>query len=935
MTRRHESTSFRTTIIVLGFAVATILLFIVMSSIMAPERLEPPPISTISYEKPPDAEVPDFAFDSVPGRYVANADPNNVRVPLEREPYHDETYAPITGTVIDAETREPIYGVDIYVQWNYRDEEKELINRLQDSIHRTRAFDVDDRGRRIEVAADPSLYTEEDVALLAEYDIEKTTDIARINSETSNHQRVYTDAEGRFTIYVPFDRVYALHAKQQHFKAKRFHPLIAETGTTPPPMLIELSRGASISGRVFDLANNSGIPAMSLSVSALELRPTDPNNAQYDNSNITTDKNGDYFIGGLEPGDYEIRVRYQFSRYRPGKVLPFKKLAVNDELEAVQNIDFGLRRAGVVWGYVRNPEEDVSLTANLLLVSSDNMITQGINAALNEMSDNRRTFSAYSDEQRDGYYEMVGVPINEEWRVYAMTQDAAPQLSDPFVLTESSPDIRVDINLYSGTKVTGRVIDEDGVGISGADVYCIPGFADFFSPMNTAKTFRDGKTDEWGAFELDDLPNGNYQIFAFAKGYKVSTRGTPVASDGYNDVSGILVKLHNTEHGNHEIYGRVTDTKGRPVTNANVEVGGFSMDAFMNNAETNFNMTTDSSGQYRFTGVPLGKYMMNVTHSQFPDMRVTKVWLDKPTDVTLNLGSRIAGIVYDGKTNRRYRDHFQVYAMRQAEDDADTSNDQPLDMIVSILERFDQTNANVDTETGEFDMFVQPGTYQIRAEAGTKLSDPVLVTIDDGQEVNNVELFLGGAGGIIDGWVSVLDGSNPQGARVMLSKVGEELIAGLELDTGHDETYTVSEDGRFVFENIPGGTYRVVSTHPSYASAMTDKLELGDGVNEHTVTLVLGRGGSIEGYVNNRGRPVPNATVLLLGTIDSNAVSTDNAGFFYMDNVGAGEHKIIAIAAASIANIASGNIDTDLGTSVSVNAGRTTRVDLELSRGVE
>ena len=934
MSRRHDSTSIRTTAIVIGFTIATILLFTIISRIMAPERLEAPPISTITYEKPPAADVPEFDFDAVPARSAYL--PSRHTEIEDRPQYSDDTFAAITGTVVDALTREPIANAIVETNWALTDEESQIILQLGLAFNRKLLQMRQDAGAELDLPPE-DMYTEANEILLDEYGIERKSDIGRFNSKTGRQQRTYSDGDGKFELHVPYDRAYSMRATHSAYKTTGLSKLFHESGTSPPPVIVEMDPGASIAGLVFNVADNEGVPFIGLNITAIDVtRVGNQRLHLHENGDLVTDKKGNYAIGGLLPGDYEIRVRHQFTRYRPGKVLPFKKITITAENEKLTGVDFGLARAGVVWGYVRNPEEDTPLTANLLLVGPENMITQGINAALSGINDggeSMETRSTFTDQKKNGYYEFVGVPLDREWKVHAETTDAAPQLSDPFILTESSPDIRVDINLYSGTKVTGRVIDQDGVGIADAEIACIPRFSEFFTPLNSVKTFRNTRTNEWGEFEIDDLPNGSYQIFALAEGYKIAVRGTPIMPDGYNDITGVHIRLNEIEHGDYDIYGQVTDSAGRPVPDAHIDVAGFSIEMMLDRGgDMQQNTKTDAEGRYRFTGMSIGKYFMNVKHADFPEKRVTKVLLDKPTDITLDSGVIISGTVFDGDTNRPYRESFRISVEPSIDTFQQPDLSNPMETFGTLLEQFSGRSESFVSESGEFVMTIPPGKFTIRAEAGDSYSDPTDIEADDGDVISDLEFFIGGAGGVIDGWVTTRDGGNPQGAEVRLIQMGMEVLPGVSATMGINREETIGEDGRFVFEQVPGGVYRVTATHPAYAAAQTPDLEIGRGKDEHTVTLVIGNGGSIEGYVTNRGSAVPNATVILLGSVDSNAVSTDDNGFFYMDNVGAGDHAIVAVAAASI-NIA--NMGSNLGTPVSVQSGQTTRINLERTSGVE
>lgn len=925
MQRRHETTSFRTTIIVLGFTIASILIFIGLSRWLAPERDVPPPISVITFEAPPPADAPQFNFSPAPNSRARTTYPRvrrAVDVPEEiEEPFHDETYAMVTGLVIDVDTRTPLAGATVRAQWNRSPEEVDRFDKLRDTLEERELKQWD--AEQLEVEPDPA----EETTDVDEYGFDPELTMDEIffapNMEHSNTQTTRTDEEGRFTIYVPYERLHTLG-----FNAEEHIPFTLDnqfhtSGLSPPELLIELSVGATVSGRVYDLAGNMDIPDIMLNIHKVGGQ----------SNFVYTDDKGEYTFSGLDTGTYEVRVEVRQSRYRPGKVLPFKKLSITQEREARTGVDFGLARAGVVWGYTRNPQTNEDLTAAVMLVSSDNIITQGINAAFNEMRDESSVLNlaTRSEEEYGGYYELVGVPLDQEWRIHAMTSDTAPQLSDSFILSESSPDIRVDMNLFAGTSVTGRVIDENGDPVKGAEIACIPGFSEFFAPLSNAKAFRNDTSLEDGSFELDDLPNGAYQIFAFRQGYKFTTRGVPINSDGYNDIRGVTVQLHNVDLGEHIIYGTVTDTLGNTVPGARVGIFGFSLQAIFEDDGTLKQETyTDENGKYQFDGVALGTYFMEVEHDAYAATKETNVRLDEPTDVVLGIGAIIQGTVYAAETNRPFTESFEITGR------PDTGVQQPLSAnpLQFIELMTNQISRSFDEEAnGAFQLTVPPGRYLIRAQSGTLSSDEQYIELADGDIVQGVQFFLGGAGGIIDGLVLSSNGENIQGARVQLTRTDAEILPGVDIGFGSQDSQTVGEDGYFAFENVPSGTYVASAIHPAYAAVKSEPIIL-EGNMQETVTLTLSGGGRIEGTVVLRGRPVPNATVMLLNSVSPKSTATDNNGYFEMDEVNAGEHTIVAISALSI-TVDLDNIGESLGDSVVVENGRTTSITLNLAEGVE
>ncbi|HEX5715070.1 MAG TPA: carboxypeptidase regulatory-like domain-containing protein [Thermoanaerobaculia bacterium] len=116
------------------------------------------------------------------------------------------------------------------------------------------------------------------------------------------------------------------------------------------------------------------------------------------------------------------------------------------------------------------------------------------------------------------------------------------------------------IVLGSGTTVTGRVVDEGGNPIEGAEILMTD--VEIPDPGGLVQT----TSEATGAFTIPHLIPGSFQIFARRAGHAPASRAGVVVPEGDTrvDVGEIVLK------GGSAIEGRVTDASGRAVEGAEV-----------------------------------------------------------------------------------------------------------------------------------------------------------------------------------------------------------------------------------------------------------------------------------------------------------------------------------------------------------------------------
>jgi hypothetical protein len=889
-----SSSSFLTALLVV--VMVTLLAgIIVLTYFFAPEKPSAPPVSVLKYEAPPSLQTVSYRFDD--SLELDSTDGMDFNIEVQYEPTDSDHL--IKGIITNKVSGEPLRKAIIEASWELTDEEN-----LAYQAQLNEAMEIEE-GDRWET----------------------------INELDRNYEKgrsARSSRDGSYNIYVPNDRPITVTYRRQGFIPAQYEDVELDIDEPSTTLNIALDVGALISGRVTEEDTGKPIFGMPININRVKNGQAVHSYQDYGYGygySYETDEDGVYSIYGLVPGEYEVGVYLNDSRYQEGTVLPYKRVTLTAPDEKLKNVDFQLARAGVVWGYTIDPDTDMGTSVSLILVTSENPIAQGINAMFTAFKNQEEPefFGTNSSKKRDGYYEIGGVPFNKEYRVYATGNDSAPQLSDPFIITPDQPDIRVDINMFNGSDLYGRVVDSDYNPVPGAEVTCIPSFTELFSPLNSAMAMQNDKTNEEGYFELKGIPQGNYQMFAFKEGFKYSARGVPVFTDGFTDVTGLVVLLDPVDSGEHLIYGTVTNSRGDPVANASIQLAGIT-GAELGGLEVSAN--TNDSGEFVFENMSIGKYFMHVTaDGGYASKNVTKVYLDKPNIIKLQSGALFRGTVLVKETGRAPTSGTRVNAKQNLEFSQG---------LLSALENtnFDEGYSHIDDDSGQFEMFLNPGDYVIQVSHKDYISGQISVKLGP-DDIKSGTIYLSKTGGTIEGTVRTRDSQSPQGARVSLQRVtqtDDSLLGNLvdveSLFSG--QSTRVDSDGKFFFDSLPSGNYVAYAQHRNYANGQSDPIPLPDNASATGVNIWLTQGGKIEGYVTNRGRPSSDAVVMLISTTSPISASTDSNGFYYFEGISPGTHHLQVVGADMLGNIADiTNVDQDLGSErVVVREGQVTRFDI-------
>lgn len=840
-----------------GFQIAAIIwvvivLMVAAAFFLAPEKPQAPPASAIAYEKKPDVAPVETASDVTPEPRPLFG-PKEEPKPPNPEPKGDFAFR---GRVIDSATNKPVFNATVI------------------------ACVADKEGQ---VGA-----TEERIRRLA--------NLAREDDPRGKgFGSARTDVNGNYLLRLEEPGEYALLARRIGYVTTGEERGILSDGKPELTVDFRLSQGARVSGHVYESRSQTG--AKGVKVKAVGIQ----------RSEGETDADGKYEVTGLTPGSYEFRLDLANAPYTLTGVQPVKNVTIDMPDQRVTGIDFYVDPAGEVWGYVMTRNREPVPNTQVVLCTDASVITQFIDASVKQAP----PMMGASDDT--GYYQIVGVPLNKEWRLYAATDERAPQLSSPFLLTMGQRSAKVDIFLAAGTSVYGRVVSSEGGVVPGAEVVCLPSYTKLFSRFDTARAFRPTRSKEDGTFVIPHLPVGDYQVLAHKRGFKFAATGEPVYSDGYADIKNLELVLTPVETPEAAVYGTVMDGFGKPIEGVTLtlaSVGSEDLDADANTAES------DSDGRYAFEGVRSGLLMLTAEEPGYETKTVTDVKVNEPTDITMDAACLIAGRVLIQETNQPPA-NYTVAALP-------SSAGAFLPMMAMMQ---GNSRGNFSNPDGSFSLEVSPGDYLVEARAVGLTPGRTPVSVQAGQDMTGLTIYVRQSGARIQGRVTTADNKSPQGALVWLT--GETSDSITPVMDGGESGLQVGADGAFEFSNLPAGAYLIRARLEGYSQSQYGPVVLGDGQVQSGIELMLGRGGALEGLVTINGRVAEGAIVVIANESYQDMKNSDETGHYRFDNVPPGSYLASATSLSftgltGLPPTAHGRVEIVFGQTTTFNFGETT-----------
>ncbi len=736
--------------------------------------------------------------------------------------------------------------------------------------------------------------------------------------------RTRSDAHGRFSIEARAGGTYAVEASLEGYRTAKVN--LGPNPEAEQSLIFRLERHHGGWGRVLDWKTRpaAGVKVWLLPAGARD-RLTLETKARRDELDPTLASESDH--EGVFRLDHLPATTIDLVAYGPGlapTVVPGIRTSPHDGSSDLGTVILrqGVELTGRVVDHQGEPVPDASVR---LLDSGQSISRQRLR--------HEETAESACRSGKDGTFRLADLAPATAVRLGLAAEGFRPAIVD---LAEVDPQRTIEVILDRQGLLRGTVHDPEGRPVSGALVTVSPkaGDAGSLGDQGRMEEERSAMTDEQGAFEVDELRGGAYRLEAFRDGYLSSAERTVVLVPG-TPLEGVDLRLRTGA----SVEGRVLAESGEPVEGAVVIFGRPAT-------------RTGADGSFLVEGVEPGPTTVEVRHPDF-------VWLEESREIEpgenaielrLHRGVGVSGWTLgpsgeplegvtvrwtrQARPSRAYRARsghdgrfsiesvqpgpYRVEAARGAlvpvEPDQEVEVGpggvedvqirlrsgasiggmiRGLDLdelaraqVVATNPERGSRRGSVD-HTGEYRIDrVAPGVWWVRASlpGGTREAEErVVVEEDDTEVTRDLDMTTGLA---LRG-VVLIDGEPSAEAQVSLRGLDRTISRSARTDL----------EGRFTFEGLPDGRYRLTA---SSARASLIHNEVVDLLDDLDVEVRIDSA-TVVGEVTSEatGEPLKDA-VVTLGQLEGESdqevsrvtLATDDGGGFRIAKLSAGRYRL-------------------------------------------
>jgi len=426
--------------------------------------------------------------------------------------------------------------------------------------------------------------------------------------------------------------------------------------------------------------------------------------------------------------------------------------------------------------------------------------------------------------------------------------------------SSQEPDGKV-LSAVSGATITGRVIDQNGQGIGGAQVLSDNG-APNYSGVKSTLSSQDGM------FTLTDVQSGPNHLVASLNGLASSHYWNFDITDeqNYTNINFIL------RPGGGWISGRVTNENGQGVDNASVNILENTAQGYNNGAWAY--TTTDANGYFSTDpgiayGLPTGSYL--VMAEKEVSTRQDNVYVSAGEGtLNVNLNFRIGGGTIEGRV-------------------VDKATNLPIGGADVLADNSLMQSAGVSDSNGFYTISgLGSGGYNVvvmKPEYANTHSYNILVA--DGFKTSGVDFSMTTEFGQISGRITNVDGE---------PLAGVDLLADSNEGSGFGNAVT-DNNGYYLIHNLSPMTYVIHASHPNYSNVYTIA-DVQEGEITSNVNIIMGvANGGISGRITKDGQAAPFAGIYVNSSAGSEMSSdgsalSDGNGYYEISNLPPGLYDV-------------------------------------------
>ena len=463
--------------------------------------------------------------------------------------------------------------------------------------------------------------------------------------------------------------------------------------------------------------------------------------------------------------------------------------------------------------------------------------------------DNYRSLESYITRE-DGRFALAGLVKTPHFTLEAETDAGlVSDLLGPRKLSDAGlSDVR--LVLRPGASISGTVVDPRGAPLPGVKVSTDPVVHDVKRMVGRDVT----ETESGGQFTLTGLGSGTHRLFLRWPGgeqlYSPATGPENIELKLGDTVDGLRLVFDDPSLKGLTISGRVVDTKNAPIANAEVRVHGGNVTQFGQ---------TDVQGAFLLGGFSDTSLTVYVEHAGQADAIIRDIPAGTSNlKMVMESTATLEGQVVDASTGRPISQFELVHLDEKTR--------------FQTGERT-RMRPQVDPE-GHFRIEnVAPGPVTVIANAeGYAESELTVDDVKPGETRSNLRIALSG-GVTVTGTVQDPSGKPVANAYIIPGGVPNGMEPRLAAAS------QTNDDGQFTLENQPTTLNLLSVYHESYP--LTNVAV--NAHRDHSVTITLAQGCSLEGSVYVDGEPAAGVDVQLFfgGGIQRFSTRTSAEGTYH------------------------------------------------------